>query len=98
MSNSLLVNGHPTAVASEIKVENGAEVTVTSSAMQQGAALYGPSNITVATAPVDDAGCPLPGSALVDVGDNSLVTSTVDLFGDPRIVNGVVDIGACEAP
>jgi autotransporter-associated beta strand protein len=41
---------------------------------------------------------PLPGSPAIDAGNNALVPSgeTTDQRGLPRIVNGKVDIGACE--
>lgn len=35
-------------------------------------------------------------SPLIDQGDNSYVTTTLDLLGNPRIGNGIVDIGAFE--
>ena len=38
---------------------------------------------------------PMPGSLAIDAGSNANAP-TVDLFGDPRIVNGVIDIGAVE--
>ncbi len=40
------------------------------------------------------------GSPCIDVGDNSAVPAWVvtDLDGNPRIVNGIVDMGAYEAP
>ena len=41
----------------------------------------------------------LPGSPAIDAGSNSLVSTgiTTDQRGDPRIVNGTVDIGAFES-
>ncbi len=36
------------------------------------------------------------GSLCIDAGDNSYVTTTTDLAGTPRIVNGKVDIGCYE--
>ncbi|MFX1410252.1 MAG: choice-of-anchor Q domain-containing protein [Promethearchaeota archaeon] len=36
-------------------------------------------------------------SHCIDAGDNTAVTSGTDLDGNPRIVNGIVDIGAFEA-
>jgi hypothetical protein len=40
-----------------------------------------------------------PDSPCIDVGDNSVVEpDSVDLAGDARILNGVVDMGAYEAP
>ena len=38
------------------------------------------------------------GSPCTDAGDNSAVLVGIDLDGNPRIVNGVVDMGAYEAP
>ena len=38
------------------------------------------------------------GSPCIDAGKNSDVQGTADLDGHPRIVNGVVDMGAYEAP
>ncbi len=38
----------------------------------------------------------LAGSPCIDAGDNSVVTVTTDLDGNPRIVNGMVDMGAYE--
>ncbi|MHC4072136.1 MAG: choice-of-anchor Q domain-containing protein [Planctomycetota bacterium] len=38
-----------------------------------------------------------PGSPCIDAGDNSVVVSTTDLDGNPRIVNDIVDMGAFEA-
>ena len=38
------------------------------------------------------------GSPAIDVGNNLNVTVGTDLDGNPRIVNGVVDLGAYEAP
>jgi Ca2+-binding RTX toxin-like protein len=38
----------------------------------------------------------LPGSVLIDAGDNAALSITVDANGDPRIVHGTVDIGATE--
>ena len=38
----------------------------------------------------------LPGSPCIDTGDNSVVTVATDLDGNPRIINGVVDMGAYE--
>lgn len=35
-------------------------------------------------------------SPLIDQGDNCYVTTTLDLLGNPRIGNGIVDIGAFE--
>lgn len=37
-----------------------------------------------------------PGSPAIDAGDNSAVTVPTDLDGNPRIINGVVDMGAYE--
>ncbi len=37
-----------------------------------------------------------PGSPVIDVGDNSAVAGATDLDGNPRIVNGAVDLGAYE--
>ncbi|EEF60886.1 immunoglobulin domain-containing protein [Pedosphaera parvula] len=37
-----------------------------------------------------------PGSAGIDAGNNSLVPAPLDLDGNPRIVNGTVDMGAYE--
>lgn len=39
----------------------------------------------------------LGGSPCVNAGDNSVVTESVDLDGNPRIVNGTVDMGAYES-
>ena len=39
---------------------------------------------------------PASGSDCINGGDNSYVATTADLFGNPRIVNGTVDIGAAE--
>jgi hypothetical protein len=39
-----------------------------------------------------------PCSPLIDKGDNTFVTSTTDIAGNPRIQRGIVDIGAYEAP
>ena len=36
------------------------------------------------------------GADCIDGGDNGYVVTTADLFGNPRIVNGTVDIGAAE--
>ena len=36
------------------------------------------------------------GSDCINGGDNSYVVTTADVFGNPRIVNGTVDIGAAE--
>ena len=36
------------------------------------------------------------GADCINGGDNSYVVTTADLFGNPRIVNGTVDIGAAE--
>ena len=38
----------------------------------------------------------LPSSLCVDSGDNAVVTVTTDLDGNPRIINGTVDMGAYE--
>lgn len=38
----------------------------------------------------------LPISPCINSGDNSYVTTATDLNGNPRIVGGTVDIGACE--
>jgi len=40
----------------------------------------------------------LPWSPCIDAGDNSVVTVDTDLDGKPRITNGIVDMGAYEAP
>jgi len=41
----------------------------------------------------------LPWSPCIDVGDNSVVEpDSTDLDGNPRIINGIVDMGAYEAP
>ena len=44
--------------------------------------------------------CPLKDSAVIDRGDNSLLTGLQDplhdLFGNPRVSNAQVDIGCCE--
>ena len=37
-----------------------------------------------------------PGSLGIDVGDNAAVQGTADLAGNPRILNGTVDMGAYE--
>ncbi len=37
------------------------------------------------------------GSLAIDAGDNAAITVTTDLDGNPRIYNGVVDMGAYEA-
>ncbi len=37
-----------------------------------------------------------PGSPCIDAGDNSVVTEITDLDGNPRIINGIVDMGAYE--
>lgn len=39
----------------------------------------------------------LAGSPCIDAGDNSAVPVVTDLDGNPRIVNGIVDMGAYEA-
>ena len=36
------------------------------------------------------------GSPCLNAGDNSLVANNTDLDGNPRIVGGIVDLGACE--
>ena len=41
----------------------------------------------------------LPWSPCIDAGDNSVVEpNSTDLDGNPRIINGIVDMGAYEAP
>lgn len=37
-----------------------------------------------------------PGSPCIDTGDNDYVTTTTDINGNPRIINGTVDMGAYE--
>jgi hypothetical protein len=37
-----------------------------------------------------------PNSPCINAGNNAYVTTTIDLDGNPRIVSGTVDIGACE--
>ncbi|WEK18236.1 MAG: Ig-like domain-containing protein [Candidatus Pedobacter colombiensis] len=37
------------------------------------------------------------GSPAIDAGDNSSNTSTIDLAGNPRIINDIIDIGAYES-
>jgi hypothetical protein len=39
---------------------------------------------------------PMPNSPAIDRGDNALLHTSVDQRGDPRVVNGIVDIGAVE--
>jgi len=61
--------------------------------------LYGSGAGNLASDPQLDANFRLQvGSPCVDVGQNSYVNSVVDLDGNPRIVNGVVDLGAFELP
>jgi hypothetical protein len=38
------------------------------------------------------------GSPCIDAGDNAVVTVDTDLDGNPRVVDGIVDIGAYEGP
>jgi len=38
----------------------------------------------------------LPSSPCIDMGDNTVVTATTDLDGNPRIINGIVDMGTYE--
>lgn len=40
----------------------------------------------------------MPASPCVNAGTNSIVTTATDLDGNPRIVNGTVDLGAYESP
>jgi uncharacterized delta-60 repeat protein len=63
------------------------------------AVIGGAGNITNAPLFVDYAAGNLrlqPDSPCIDAGDNDYAPGPVDLDGNPRIVNGTVDIGACE--
>ncbi len=53
---------------------------------------------TVSSSPVraDFSIDPSAGAVCINHGDNTYVVSSFDLFGNPRIVNGAVDIGAVE--
>jgi hypothetical protein len=40
----------------------------------------------------------LPGSAAINAGDNAFTSEATDLDGNPRLVDGIIDLGAYEAP
>lgn len=44
----------------------------------------------------DDGLIPLLGSVLIDAGNNTANTETIDIKGDPRIFNSTIDVGAYE--
>ncbi len=81
-------------------------ITVTYSDIQ--GSWQGPGNINLDplfTVPIDASFAPTTtgnyrlqaGSPAIDAGDNSAVTVTTDLDGQPRLVNGTVDMGAYES-
>ncbi|HBA85718.1 MAG TPA: hypothetical protein DCZ95_16675 [Verrucomicrobia bacterium] len=56
----------------------------------------GVANISGAPLFADGDYCLSPGSPCIDAGNDSQAAGTTDLFGNPRIFNGAVDLGAFE--
>ena len=79
----------------EIYLHVGGSVAVTYSDVQGGWA--GEGNIDADPLFADADGRLSPGSPCIDAGNNSTVTVTTDLDGNPRIVGIAVDMGAFEA-
>ena len=88
--------------ANEITVSSGGVFDALHSDIYQSSGVY-PGNGNLNVAPqLDAAYAPASGSPVLDQGTNFVVSSSIDLNGDPRIVDGdgdnipVVDLGAVE--
>jgi len=89
--NSILWNNSP----DEIYLYGSSTIDITYSDIHGGWAGIGNIDADPLFADVD--GRLSPGSPCIDAGDNSAVTVTTDLDGNPRIVGTAVDMGAFEA-
>jgi parallel beta-helix repeat protein len=89
--NSILWNDSP----DEIYLYGSSTIDITYSDIHGG--WPGIGNIVADPLFADADGRLSPGSPCIDAGDNSAVTVTTDLDGNPRIVGTAVDMGAFEA-